>query len=239
MPPALTTIGDNAFSNCTDLTSLIFPPSLTTIGSGAFSACTGLTSLNVPTTVTSIGDNAFWGCPNLTEVELPPHFLASIANIGLDHEPQVASDLLVNGIADRLANNPDFITKLADAIIAKTGHYGLSTQADITNVVNQTPQTVREVLAEVGAESPAVHGITSDLGTLTVKKGKPVQYTVTTTFSATAFAAIGLPYGVIINPTTGVISGKARKPGVYNVFLHAGVPGGGAVSAVKVITVTL
>jgi hypothetical protein len=193
--------------------------------------------VTVPQTVTSIGDNAFWGCSNLTDVELPDRFLASIANIGLDHQPQVASDLLVNGIADRLANNPAFISKLADAIIAKTGHYGLSTQADITNVVNQTPQTVRDVIAEIGAGSPPVHGITSDLGMLSVKKGKEVPYAVTTTFSATAFFASGLPDGVTINPSTGVISGKARKVGVYHVLLNAGVPGGGVVSAVKAITV--
>jgi hypothetical protein len=237
LPPALTTIGDNAFYGCAGLTSLIFPPTLTTIGSGAFQACTGLTSVTVPPTVTTIGDNAFWACENLSEFVLPPRFLASIANIGLDYHPQLASDALVSGLATELTNSPAFISKLADAIIAKSGHYGLSTQAAITSVVNQTPQTVRDVIAEMGTESPAVPGITSDLGTLTVKKGKSVNYAITTTFGASAFAAIGLPDGVTIDPATGVISGKPKKAGTYHVFLHAGVPGGGAVSAVKVIDV--
>ncbi|MEK7951830.1 leucine-rich repeat domain-containing protein [Luteolibacter soli] len=235
---SLATISSNAFSGCSGLTSLSFPPSLKTIEGGAFYACTGLTSLTVPDTVETIGDSAFWGCTGLTSVSLPSRFLASIANLGLDHEPQLATDLLITGLAKELTNSPDFISKLADAIIAKSGHYGLSTQADITTVVNQTPQTVRDVLAEVGAEAPVAPGITSDLGTLTVKKGKPVEYAVTTTFGATAFAAIGLPDGVVIDAATGAISGKAKKPGTYNVFLHAGVPGGGAVSAVKVIAVT-
>lgn len=237
-PSSLTQIGDVAFYYCTGLTSLSLPSGLTTIGNSAFNSCTGLTSLVVPDSVTTIGDDAFWLCSALTSVDLPPRYLASLANLGLDYKSDLASSLLVDGIADRLANSPDFISKLADAIIAKSGHYGLSTQADITNVVNQTPQTVRDIIAEVGGESPAVHGITSDLGTLTVKKGKPVAYTVTTTFGATAFAAIGLPAGVVIDPTTGAISGKARKVGTYSVFLHAGVPGGGAVSAVKIIAVT-
>lgn len=237
LPVGLVSIGDNAFYNCPGLTSLSFPPALTTIGSGAFQACTGLTSLTVPSNVTTIADSAFWACSNLTSFDLPPRFLSSLSNIGLDYNADLASDALEAGIADRLANNPAFISKLADAIIAKNGHYGLSTQADITNVLNQTPQTVRDVIAEVGAEPPAVPGITSDLGMLTVKKGKEVQYIVTTTFSATAFFASGLPDGVTIHPTTGIISGKARKVGVYHVLLNAGVPGGGVVSAVKAITV--
>lgn len=238
LPAGLGTIGDYAFRHCTGLTSLNFPPALTAIGIGAFEGCTGVTSLTVPDTVTVIGDNAFWECQNLGAARIPDRFLASIANLGLDYHPQLASDLLADGIADRLANSPDFISKLADAIIAKTGHYGLSTQADITAVVNQTPQTVRDVIAELGAEAPAVHAITSDLTPLTVKKGKPFSYAVTTTFGATAFSAGGLPAGLTIHQESGVISGKPRKAGTYQVFLHAGIPGGGVVSAVKAIVVT-
>jgi hypothetical protein len=236
-PASLKTIGNNAFYNCPGLTSLAFPTGLTSIGSSAFYGCTGITSLVVPDTVTTIGDDAFWACSNLTSFNLPPRFLSSLSSLGLDYKPELASDALEDGIAKRLANNPAFIAKLADAIIAKNGHYGLSTQADIANVISQTPQTVRDVIAEVGAEPPAVPGITSDLGMLTVKKGKPVAYNVTTTFTATAFFATGLPDGVTIHPSTGVITGKARKPGVYHVLLNAGVPGGGVVSAVKSITV--
>ena len=238
-PSTLTTIDNTAFMECTSLTSLSLPAGLTTIGQLAFYGCTNLVSVVVPSSVTTIGDDAFWACPKLTSVDLPSHFMASLANLGLDYNSDLASNLLVEGIADRLANSPDFISKLADAIIAKSGHYGLSTQADITNVVNQTPQTVRDVIANMDTEPPAVPGITSDLGMLTVKRTKPVIYNITTTFGATAFAAIGLPDGLTLNPTTGVISGRPRNVGTFNVFLHAGVPGGGAVSAVKVIKVTL
>jgi hypothetical protein len=237
-PASLKTIGDDAFGNCPGLTSLSFPPALTTIGNGAFQACTGLTGLVVPDAVTTIGDDAFWACSNLTSVDLPPRFLASISNIGLDYRPELASDALENGIADRLANNPAFISKLADTIIAKNDHYGLATQANITTVVNETPQAVRDVLAEISVEAPAVNGITSDLGGLSVKKGKPLAYTITTSFGATAYFAFGLPDGVVIDSATGAISGKAKKAGTYNVLLQAGNPGGGTVGAVKTITVT-
>lgn len=52
-------IGDNAFENCDDLTSITIPDSVTSIGSAAFYYCTGLTNVIIPDRVTSIGGGAF------------------------------------------------------------------------------------------------------------------------------------------------------------------------------------
>ncbi len=52
-------IGENAFSDCTTLTSLELPEGIETIGEYAFSKCTGLTSLELPNGVKSIAQNAF------------------------------------------------------------------------------------------------------------------------------------------------------------------------------------
>ena len=238
LPSSLKTIGAAAFYECTSLASVQLPSGLTSIGYSAFDGCSSLTSLTVPESVAVIDDNAFWRCPSLTDIHLPAKFLSSLASIGLDYKPELSTNLLVDGLADRLTSSPAFISALADAIIAKNGHYGLATQANITDVVNDTPQAVRDVLAEIGIEAPVATGITSDLGVLTVKKGKPLAYTVTTSFSSSAFFATGLPDGVTINASTGAISGKPKKPGTYMVLLQAGNPGGGTVGAVKTITVT-
>ncbi len=238
LPEGLLTIRDGAFLNCSGLTELAFPASLKTIGASAFQNCTGFTSLVVPESVTQIGDGAFWGCQSVTSLSIPDRFLASLANLGLDYNAQIATDALITGIANNLANNPAFVTKLANEIISKTGHYGLSTQADITALAGMTPQTVRTVLAEIAAEQPPAHAITSDLTSLSVRKGKSVQYAVTTNFNATAFSAVGLPAGLEIHPTTGVITGKPAEVGTYSVFLHAGVPGGSVVSSAKIFVVT-
>ena len=78
IPLTVTTIGHDAFSGCTGLTSISFPSSLTTIGDSAFSGCTGLTNVSIPPVVTSIGSGAFYGCTGLTSMSIP----SSVTSVG-------------------------------------------------------------------------------------------------------------------------------------------------------------
>ena len=64
-------IGDNAFCDCSGLTSLTLPSGVTEIGNAAFEGCSGLASLTLPSGVTKIGDNAFCDCSGLTSLTLP------------------------------------------------------------------------------------------------------------------------------------------------------------------------
>lgn len=66
----VTGIGNQAFFNCTFLTSITIPESVTSIGDMAFNGCSRLASVSVPQSVTSIGDRAFSGCPSLTSVSV-------------------------------------------------------------------------------------------------------------------------------------------------------------------------
>ena len=68
---SVTTIGSNAFRECTGLTSVTIPNSVTEIGSMAFYNCTGLTSVTIPNSVTEIGSMAFYNCTGLTSVTIP------------------------------------------------------------------------------------------------------------------------------------------------------------------------
>ena len=71
IPNSVTSIGSNAFRGCTSLTSITIPNSVTSIGSNAFSGCTSLTSITIPNSVTSIDEYAFYGCTSLTSIEIP------------------------------------------------------------------------------------------------------------------------------------------------------------------------
>ena len=98
---AVTSIGSNAFSDCTGLTSVTIPSSITTINSNAFTSCTNLTKVTLNSNaivsknyysssskfknifgtqvteyvlgedVTTIGKGAFYDCTNLTSVTIP------------------------------------------------------------------------------------------------------------------------------------------------------------------------
>ena len=67
----VTRIGDNAFSNSTELTSIILPTGVLSIGSNAFLGCTALENVEFNSDITSIGNGAFGGCTSLTEINLP------------------------------------------------------------------------------------------------------------------------------------------------------------------------
>ena len=67
----VSSIGNYAFFNCGNLTSIVFPDgSLTSIGEYAFWGCENLTSIIIPKNVTSIGNFAFNNCKNLKSIEI-------------------------------------------------------------------------------------------------------------------------------------------------------------------------
>lgn len=70
IPNSVTSIGDCAFCNCEYLTSVTIPDSVTSIGDEAFVACSCLTSVTIPDSVTSIGTSAFDTCNGLTSITI-------------------------------------------------------------------------------------------------------------------------------------------------------------------------
>ena len=61
-------IGDNAFRDCYNLTSVGIPNGVVSIGDGAFFECKGLASLIIPGSVTNIEDAAFRMCSGLNSI---------------------------------------------------------------------------------------------------------------------------------------------------------------------------
>ena len=110
----VTSIGDNAFSWCFDLTSVTIPDSVTSIGNSAFSACSDLTSVVIPDSVTSIGNSAFSWCSDLTSVVIPD----SVTSIG--------NGAFSDCISLTSVDIPDSVTSI--------GNYAFSDCTDLTSV---------------------------------------------------------------------------------------------------------
>ena len=74
----VTRIGDSAFKDRTELTSVTIPDGVTYIVDCAFFGCTSLETVTIPNSVINICSSAFYNCTSLKEVTIP----ASVTYIG-------------------------------------------------------------------------------------------------------------------------------------------------------------
>ena len=95
----VTTIGEAAFNNCSELESITIPNSVKTIGKSAFMGCSGLTSITIPNSVTSIGSYAFDDCTSLNSLIIGN----SVTTIGIDpftNCTSLTSVIIPNSVTD-------------------------------------------------------------------------------------------------------------------------------------------
>lgn len=71
MEDGVTSIGDEAFAECVNLTAVTIPANVASIGNGAFLNCSSLPAIILPKGITSIKENTFSGCTKLTGILLP------------------------------------------------------------------------------------------------------------------------------------------------------------------------
>ncbi len=78
IPNSVTKIGEHAFSYCKMLKNITLPSSIIEIGKGAFDDCTKLKSITIPENVKSIGEGAFYSCRGIKKLTIPD----SVTSIG-------------------------------------------------------------------------------------------------------------------------------------------------------------
>ena len=97
IPNGVTEIGDMAFYNNTNLTSVTIPDGVTHIVDEAFVGCTNLISVKIPSSVTSIGAFAFGWCKALPSVTIPSS-VTSIEELAFDFCDNLTSVTSLNPI---------------------------------------------------------------------------------------------------------------------------------------------
>lgn len=71
IPEGITRIGNDAFSMCSSLPEVALPSSLSSLGTQAFALCSALTGIDFPSAITEIPHGAFESCTSLQYADLP------------------------------------------------------------------------------------------------------------------------------------------------------------------------
>jgi hypothetical protein len=149
----VTTIGNNAFYWCSNLTSITIPNSVTTIGNHAFYWCSNLTSITIPNSVTTIGGAAFWNCSSLTSITIPN----SVTTIG-------------GGTFGDCRSLTSITIPNSVTTIGSDAFYGCSSLKNVV-ILRTTPPSVKD-----GAFGSGAFGSGILKATLTVPKGSKAAY---------------------------------------------------------------
>lgn len=116
IPNSVTSIGNSAFYGCSSLRSLVIPDSVISIGNLAFGNCSTLSSIIIPNSVTSIGNDAFSGCTSLSSVVIPDS-VTRIGNSAFCCCSSLKSLVIPDGVTCIGDNAFSFCTSLSNLVL--------------------------------------------------------------------------------------------------------------------------
>ena len=128
-----------------------------------------------------------------------------------------------NGATVKFGNTPAAsVTYNSDTSITVTAPAGLAGAVDITVTTTGGTSTTSAADRYIYQNAPVISSAT----TATTIQNAPFTYTIAASNTPTSFSANGLPSGLLLNASTGVISGTVATVGTTNIVIGATNAGG-------------
>ena len=101
----VTSIGEEAFRQCSSIASITIPKSVTSIGQFAFGFCSSLTSITIPENVTSIVRGTFQGCSSIVSIVVDNNNTMYDSRNDCNAIIETATNVLVTGCKNTIIPN--------------------------------------------------------------------------------------------------------------------------------------
>ena len=134
----VTSVDENTFAGCDELTSVLLPPTVRAVSSCAFVGCSSLRQVSLPETIEGFGSCVFTGCTSLEQAILPRHAefvdtltfycCASLTSLVLPHRIQK----VCQGALEHLPSLTDLYCFSSVPPVAEPGAFTLSDQQHCT-----------------------------------------------------------------------------------------------------------
>lgn len=148
----VTEVGDYAFRNCSDITSVSLPNTVISIGRNAFQQCLGLSSITLPGSLTYIDQAAFQLCSNIVNT----NYTGTLAQwCGIEFKTPNSNpiyyshNLFINGVELTEAVIPETVTSI--------GNYAFYWCINISSL--SIPETVTHIGFNAFCECKGLHSI--------------------------------------------------------------------------------
>jgi hypothetical protein len=130
----VTGIADQAFLG-SKLLSVILPDSITSIGNLAFSGCTNLTSIAIPAGITSIGNLVFAGCITLTSIDVDQNNMSYSSLSGVLYDKKQTAIIQYPATKKGAFTLPASVTSIGDsAFYDGTGLTSITIPEGVTTI---------------------------------------------------------------------------------------------------------
>ena len=186
----VTKIGDYAFSQCKNLTSVIIPSNVTSIGAAAFQECSLLTSVSLPDTLTEMGSAAFAQCGNFSGGITIPGSLTEIPYFAFSSCAAIGNVTISEGVA-RLLSDCFYNTPLTGSVQLPSTITAIGDRA----FGSDTAGTEGTIVLHIAAATPPTLGTaafgTSRFAKIVVPDSAVTAYKTATNWSAYADIIIG------------------------------------------------